>query len=105
MTFSKKIEDEINYLVNDVEREYPYSRNDAIKDLMQDCDDNETIAWDFRKELNAFAIKIGVYKEMTQWDLDNTIVTRGKVYDLKVNKKFYKFDSWLPLEGYFNGQK
>lgn len=106
--FSKGIEDEIEFLIDnygppsEVNDFSEYTRKDAIYDLMQDCDDPALIAYEYRSELHSYGIELGVWREITQEEMDNTTIhtssgRRAKKYDFKKNGKFYVFNSWDPL--------
>lgn len=97
-SFSQAIEDEIRYKIEDVEYEDGKpTRFQVIKDLMNDADDRDTIAFTFRGELRDYGIANGIYVEMSQRDIENTQVTRGTVWDFKRNGKAYKFEGWKHL--------
>ena len=79
-------------------------RCDIVKDLMQYTDEPDHAFFGFcRKELRQFGIDVGVYREITQDEMDRTTVSsssgrRCKKYDFKQGGKFYTFDSWNKLD-------
>jgi hypothetical protein len=101
--FSPELEAEIASLM-DIhsegldEDDPPPTRVDVIKELMQDSEDREHSASDFKNELRDFGIAIGVYKPYTKEQLENVYVNRGKKYDFRRGGKFYSWESWKPLE-------
>jgi len=107
--FSKKLEDEISYIIenfgepceeNDFEK---FTRYDAVRRLMEDMDDKDTIAHEFIKELRLFGIKIGMYRIITQKEMDNTQILsnrKHKKYEFKHKGNCYIFESWKPLEDF-----
>lgn len=107
--FSKPLEDEIKYVQDSfnesADEGETLSREEAIKRIMEDSDEPNHPAHNFYNELNDYAIKAGIYKEMSKQELDNTQVTSGHKYDLKKNGKFYRFDSWEPLIGKEEGNQ
>ena len=106
--FSKEVEGEITERLamwepdesNDFET---ITRSDVVKDLMQYTDESDHAFFGFcRKELRQFGIDVGVYREMSKWEMDHTHVASSsgrsvKKYDFKQNGKFYIFDSWDKL--------
>jgi len=91
MTFSKELEVEI---AEKMDASEDAVRSICIKELMEDMDDRGLIAWDYRRELQNYGIAIGVFKEITEEDMQSIIVSSGKKYDFKRNGKYYSFDSW-----------
>lgn len=73
------------------------SRNEAIKRLMEDMDDPDLYASKFKKELEDYGAKIGIYKPYTKSQLDQITVSRGRKYDFKRGDTYYVFESWEPL--------
>ena len=74
------------------------STAEALRRLMEDCDDKQTVAAEFKQELRKLEIELGITRVISQNEMDNTYVTRGKKYDFKANGIFYVFDSWEPLD-------
>ncbi len=105
--FSTQLENEIQYKL-DIDREEPepgedpFTRNDAIKELMQDIDIPDCPAAEFKTELENYGIEVGIFKAFTKEDLSNIMVTSGKKYDFKRNNLFYRFETWKPLEANAN---
>jgi hypothetical protein len=93
--FSKRLEAEIDDRV----AMRGNTREEAVLDLLMECDDREMVAWDFRYELRDYGIKIGVFREITPGEIERTVVSSGKAWDFKRNGKYYVFDSWTPLTG------
>jgi hypothetical protein len=58
------------------------------------------IASDFKKELENFGAKIGIFKEISKEELANIHISGGgRKYDFQRGGKYYVFDSWEPLIG------
>ena len=99
--FSAGLENEIETKLDSAEPEEgkAFTRAHAIKELMQDADEKGHPAEEFRKELEDFGIKIGVYREIMKAEMERTTVMGGgKKHDFKRGVKAYVFDSWKPLD-------
>lgn len=103
MKLSPKLEEEIAYLL-DLDRdepepgETPYGRSDALQQLMQDMDMPDTVASEFRRELEDYGAWLGVFKPHTKAQIDSIIsIGRGKKYDFKRCDVFFIFESWAPI--------
>lgn len=98
--FPKEVEDEIRYKIEDVgheEGEIP-TRNQVIKELIQDSDLPDSVAYTLRKPLQDYGIKTGIYKPNTLEDIKNTTrLGGGKKYDFKRGDIYYTFDGWKHL--------
>ena len=102
--FSPALEAEIEYQIdnfgspsedNDFES---LTRSDIILRLMQDCDDPDLMAYEFRRELQDYGIEIGIYVANTKQQIDQIQqLGGGKKYDFKRGDRYYTFDSWDPL--------
>lgn len=104
--FSAGVEEEILerlHIMVDEEGDEDYTRADAIVDVFQDSADPDMPAHEYRREINGYLIAMGVYEEVTQEQLDQTITLRSgrsrkAAPDLRYNKRMYSFTSWEPLE-------
>jgi hypothetical protein len=105
--FSTGLEEEIQYIMDTFNESPPEDRDneiltrpEAIHRIMQDMSDSGMIASDFKKELENFGAKIGIFKEISKEEMANTMISgRGRKYDFKRGDKYYVFDSWEPLIG------
>lgn len=98
---SKLLEDEISRRIEEsvdsVEHglcDEPMTRGGVVKELIQDCDVADGVAYDLRDELREIGIMFGVFVEMTSDELSRTFVSRGRKYDFKRGGKMYRFESW-----------
>ena len=108
--FSKEVEEEISSIFeiygepNEGNDFTTLTRSEAVKELMQNSDEEGHAMFGFaKKELRQFGIDAGVYREITQNEMDRTTVSSSsgrscKKYDFKQNGKFYTFDSWDKLD-------
>lgn len=74
---------------------------DALRRLMEDYDDPQTIAAEFKQELRSIEIALGIVRLITQREMDNTVVMSSvsrRKYDFKNRGLFYVFASWQPLD-------
>ena len=108
MKFSKALEEDIEHKLDCVgepseENDFQtFTRSDAVMELMQDMDMPDHYAYEHRNELRIFGICCGVFKEITQKEMDNMTVWSSsgrhcKKYDFKKNGKFYIFNTWDKL--------
>lgn len=93
--FSKELEEEITERLDISEGEL--DRNTYLRWLIEDMDDSNTIAYRFRAELREYAISIGIYREVSKVELDNTVTLGGRKYEFKLRGKYYVFNSWKGL--------
>src|SRR5262245_26241566 len=99
--FSRELEEEIAFRLDVYfeSNDEAIERNVIIRELMSDMDDREDVAFEFRKELQDFGIRIGIFRAYTKGELDKVVFSgHGKKYDFKRKDKFYMFESWKPLE-------
>ena len=79
------------------EGELPYDMANAFLDAMDFAEDNQDKQLEHMCE--SILIELGYYIPMSQADINNTYVTRGKVWDFKLSGIPYKgqdsFGSWL----------
>lgn len=102
---SRELESEIQYRIENSREEVEtggadeaLTRTEVLRELMQDADDKDTVAYTFRKELQNLGIQLGIYKEYSKEQLDGiSQMGRGKKYDFKRGDKFYLFESWSGL--------
>jgi hypothetical protein len=102
LAFSTALEEEITERLDIAHSEAGnehVDRNDIIKEMMQDMDDRETVAHEFRGELRDYGIAIGVFEPHTREQLDKITTTGGRKYEFKRDGLFYLFKSWAPLDG------
>ena len=101
--FSPELEAELRYRIEDLDHgdDDAPSREDVLQQLMQDCDNPEHVASEFKRELDDFGIEIGVYRETTIEEMARRVVMGRcrKKYDFKRGGRFYVFESWKPLVG------
>jgi len=103
--FSPGLEEEIQFQMDNFneapaeERDNQIlTRAEAIKRMMEDTDDSQLTAYDFKKELENFGAKIGIFREISKEEIANTYISgHGNKYDFKRGDKYYVFDSWKPL--------
>jgi len=99
---SKALRDEISFVqdtfLESADDGEILSLGEALRRLMEDCDEKDSVASLFKKELRALEIQLGIVRPISQKEMDNTYVTRGKKYDFKLNGIFYVFNDWKPLE-------
>lgn len=88
-------EQEIEYLMNGVERDEPFTRLDAIRQIGEDCEEYEP---KIRKAVRQYLISCGVYAEVKPEDLPHIIVMGGRKYDFKIDGKMYAFTHWKNLK-------
>lgn len=99
-SFSKELESDIKHKINTAEESLDegetlqYTREDAIRELMQDMDEPEHYAFLHKKELEDFAIKESIYKPYTKEQLSQIQVSSGRKYDFKRGDKYYRFEGW-----------
>lgn len=74
------------------------SKSEALRRLMEDYDEPDSVAYSFRKELRKLSIDLGIVKTYTKKDLINIYISRGKKYDFKKGDLFYSWETWEPLE-------
>lgn len=107
--FSKGLNNEVEYLLDSSEEmieddfggDRGAARKEIIKELIQDMDEPDHPAGEFKKELEDYGVKVGVFREITKDEMARTVVisrSRGKKYDFKRGGKFYVFKDWKPLE-------
>jgi hypothetical protein len=105
-TFSAPLEYEIAQLIQihedsrdmEDEEDGPLSRAEAVQQIMQDSDGRDHWASEFKQELRAFGIAVGIFIPKTKGQLDRIVsLGRGKKYDFKQGGTFYVFKSWTPL--------
>jgi hypothetical protein len=105
--FSKKLEDEINYMRQtfdeDADPGETLSRNDAIRRLLEDYTDKSHWSSEFKKELEDYQISTGIVKPYTAKQLESITVTKGKKYDFRRGDIFYRFEGWGHLKEPFDG--
>ena len=99
--FSPKFEDEISTRLeecNDDPNE-PVTRNQIIREFMQDMDERDRTASLYVRELQDYGISIGIFKPYTKEQLNNVVQTgkNRRKYDFKRGDVYYVFDSWAPL--------
>jgi hypothetical protein len=106
--FSPKLEEEIQYQVDNfnesAENGGTLSKTEAVQRMMNDMDEPEMIAAEFKKELQDFGISIGVWKPYTKEQLANMTIStssgrRASKYEFKRGDRYYIFESWEPLMG------
>lgn len=99
MKLSQGLEQEIQYKL-DIDRDgETFTRADALKELMQDMEDPDHYASEFKRELEDFGAAFGIFKSHTKEQIDQIISTsRKRKYDFKRGRAYYVFDSWKPLE-------
>lgn len=99
---STKLKAEIKYLC-DAFNDSGYdgetlSELEALRRLIEDSDGSDSVAAAFKNELKNIQIQLGIVRPISQKEMDNTYVTRGKKYDFKLKGIYYVFDSWDGLE-------
>jgi hypothetical protein len=70
------------------------SRWDALKQLIEDYNDKDLPAYEFREELRKIQADLGVLEPYTKEQVDRIVVTGGKKYEFKKGDIFYVFNSW-----------
>jgi hypothetical protein len=75
----------------------------ALREVMQNCDEDDHAMRQYREELNLLGIKLGIFRaytkeEISKISLFSTSSRRRKKYDFKLDAKYYRFESWEPLE-------
>lgn len=103
--FSPALEGEIRFKIetsaDSVEDgEEVKTRAEVLRELMEDMDYPEHVASEFKRELEGFGIEIGVFREITKEEMSRIFVIGGdrKKYSFKRGGKFYKFETWKPME-------
>ncbi len=100
--FSKKLKDEIEYVkdtfAESADEGETLSTGEALRRLMEDCDEKDSVASLFKTELRNLEIELGIVRPISQKEMDNTYVTRGKKYDFKLKGIYYVFNNWDALE-------
>lgn len=100
--FSKKLENEIKFNIEsgseNVDESEKISRGDAIRRVMEDMEESDHPASEFKKELQDFGIKTGIYKEYSKEQIDKITTTGGRKYNFKRGDKYYILDTWKSLE-------
>lgn len=98
--FSSELAAEIAYRVESFNEQDEADRDgqtidesEVIKEMITEMDDRASFAYQHRKELEDYAINIGVYKGLTKDEL-SSIVSNGKKYDFKSGGLYYVFTSW-----------
>jgi len=94
LNVSRSLKDEMEYVMGD---DGEVTVGEALKELMQDCDDKNHPASEFKKELQDIGIRLGVYKPQTKSQISQVVTNKGKAYSFKRGDVFYIFDSWNPV--------
>jgi hypothetical protein len=97
--FSPKLEAEISErLYINHEDGGDMTRADYVKELIQDSDDRDAVAFDFRKELREYAIEVGIYVVVSDAEYHDTVVhgNKSKMYYRHKGLR-YRFESWRVL--------
>lgn len=69
--------------------------HDVLYEMIQDMDDKDLPAYEFRKELQTIGIKLGIFKPNTKEEIDKIqIMGGGKKYDFKRGEIYYTFETW-----------
>lgn len=99
---SKDLAEEIDYLVNDVERDYEYDASEALRDFQDRLEANAETRLAVYKEMRAILIELGFYRVMSDTEIKTTMVSRGTVWSFKSNKQAYKiagpWSCWIDEE-------
>jgi N12 class adenine-specific DNA methylase/DNA-directed RNA polymerase specialized sigma subunit len=83
------------------------TRNSVLKSLIQDADDSDAAAYDYRKELQEIGLSLGLYKGYTKEQLKDIQVMgsssekvkgKNRKYDFKRGDLHYRFEGWGPLD-------
>lgn len=84
---SGELLEEIEYQVNDVERDGEYTDADALNDILDTAEANGERA--MLRSARKAAIKLGWYRPVTDAELAETQTNQGKAYDFQMNKTKY----------------
>ncbi len=98
MNFSKELREEIDFRIqNSKEDGEESSESLELKYLIQDMDEKESVASEFKKELENYGIEVGIFKGYSKEELKSIVVfpARSKKYDFKRGEVYYRFDKWI----------
>ena len=102
--FKKPLLNELDYLESVWEGDFEScfaTKHSRIQYLMEDMDCKDTIGYEFRYQLQNYAVELGIYKAHTKQEVDAIKIIGGKkrkAYCFKRKDKYYVFESWKPIE-------
>ncbi len=101
LSFSAALEEEIQErleIAHEGEDNAHIDRNEIVKEMMQDMDDKEMVAYSFRHELQDFGAAVGIFEGYTKERIDRMVTTGGRKYEFKRGPLFYVFKDWKALD-------
>ena len=97
-----QLKEDVEYLITCAEEsDLVRTLDEAFQMICEDCDDKQHWSHDHKAFCRKVMIRSGVYRPMTQDEIDNTYTFGGrnrKPWEFKIKGVAYIFDEWKELD-------